>query len=401
MVPHKIFNDPVYGFVTVNKGILMDVLNHPWVQRLRRIRQLGMTDYVYPGALHTRFQHAMGAMHLMQSAVTVLRSKGIPITHEESEAAQAAILMHDIGHGPFSHVMEHVLLPFHHEELSAALMKALNHQFDGRLSMALDIFNGHYEKPFLHQLVSGQLDMDRLDYLNRDSFFTGVHEGVIGYDRIITMLHVHDGHLVVEEKGIYSIEKFLIARRLMYWQVYLHKTVLSAEKMLICFFERLRHLYRNGQIQPRSDLIRKMMDFTQEGKHSPDEMLEDFTRLDDHDVIQEIKYHRQAPDYLLGFLANSLLDRRLFQVTLSRDQPSESMMADVRARLQDAYAHLTQDWQGLLLTGVEVASAYKEHEGEILILRKNGTIVPFSEETDAPIQERTTGKYYVIHPKLG
>ncbi|MDO8369078.1 MAG: HD domain-containing protein, partial [Saprospiraceae bacterium] len=224
MIPRKkIFNDPVYGFVSVPHGILLDLIDHPYFQRLRRIRQLGLTSYVYPGALHTRFHHAIGALHLMQQAIETLRQKGADITTEEAEGACIAILLHDIGHGPFSHALEHSLTDMHHEELSSLFMEDLNRQFEGRISLAINIFRDQYPKKFLHQLVSGQLDMDRMDYLNRDSFFTGVSEGVISYDRIITMLDIHDGELVVEEKGIYSIEKFLIARRLMYWQVYLHK----------------------------------------------------------------------------------------------------------------------------------------------------------------------------------
>ncbi|MFM8370842.1 MAG: HD domain-containing protein, partial [Bacteroidota bacterium] len=220
----KIFNDPVYGFVSVPGGLLLGLIDHPFFQRLRRIRQLGLAPFVYPGALHTRFHHALGALHLMQESIETLRQKGVLITDEEAEAACAAILLHDIGHGPFSHALEHTLVEMHHEQISLWIMEELNKQFDGKLELAISIFNDQYPKKFLHQLVSGQLDMDRMDYLNRDSFFTGVSEGVIGYDRIIKMLDVHDGQLVVEEKGIYSVEKFLIARRLMYWQVYLHKT---------------------------------------------------------------------------------------------------------------------------------------------------------------------------------
>jgi len=230
MASTKIFNDPVYGFVSIPYGIIFELVEHPYFQRLRRIKQLGLTHYVYPGALHTRFHHALGALHLMTQAVEVLRSKKVDISEEEAEAVMIAILLHDIGHGPFSHTLESTLINVHHENISTLFMEQLNEEFNGKLDLTIQIFEDQYEKKFLHQLVSGQLDMDRMDYLNRDSFFTGVHEGVIGYDRIIKMLNVVDGELVVEEKGIYSIEKFLIARRLMYWQVYLHKTVLSAEQ---------------------------------------------------------------------------------------------------------------------------------------------------------------------------
>jgi len=238
MNKRKIFNDPVYGFVTITYDILFDLIEHPYFQRLRRIKQVSLTNYVYPGALHTRFHHALGALHLMGGAIDVLRSKDVEITEEEARAVSIAILLHDIGHGPFSHTLEHTLVNVPHEEISIRFMQRLNEIFEGKLALAIRIFKDEYPKKFLHQLISGQLDMDRMDYLNRDSFFTGVSEGVIGYDRIIKMLAVKDGKLVVEEKGIYSIEKFLIARRLMYWQVYLHKTVLAAEQMLVKMLRR-------------------------------------------------------------------------------------------------------------------------------------------------------------------
>jgi len=250
MSKSKIFNDPVYGFVSVPYGLLFNLVEHRWFQRLRRIKQVSLTHYVYPGALHTRFHHALGALHLMQQAIEVLRSKGAYISDQEAEAVSAAILLHDIGHGPFSHTLEHTLVRAHHEALSLLFMEQLNQELGGALDMTIRIFRDQYPKRFLHQLVSGQLDMDRMDYLNRDSFFTGVHEGVIGYDRIIKMLAIQNDELVVEEKGIYSIEKFLIARRLMYWQVYLHKTVLSAEQMLVQTLRRAKDLVRAGELVP-------------------------------------------------------------------------------------------------------------------------------------------------------
>lgn len=401
MAPHKIFNDPVYGFITVPRGLLMELVEHPWFQRLRRIRQLGMTDFVYPGALHTRFQHALGAMHLMRSTIELLRSKGVVISDAEAESAQAAILLHDIGHGPFSHVLEKTLLPYHHETLSRCIMAEMNRTLGGRLSLALDIFEGKAAQPFLHQLVSGQLDMDRMDYLNRDSFFTGVHEGVIGYDRILKMLHVADGRLVVEEKGVYSIEKFLIARRLMYWQVYLHKTVLVAEKMLVLFFRRLTAHYREGRIEPQSPVLRAILDFPHQGDADPVAILPEFTRLDDFDIIQEIKFHRASPDYILRLVANALLDRRLFQIRLDRQPPDAGLYSTIRAALEATYAPHTPDWEELLLSGTEESHAYHGGDEEILILKKNGKVVPYSEETDSPIQERINRKYYLIWPRSG
>lgn len=398
MAAHKIFNDPVYGFVTIPRGLLMDLVEHPWFQRLRRIRQLGMTDFVYPGALHTRFQHALGALHLMQSAVEVLRTKGVEITDEESEAVQVAILLHDIGHGPFSHVLEHSLLPFHHEEISLAIMDTLNKEMGGKLSLAIRIFKGTYEKPFLQQLVSGQLDMDRMDYLNRDSFFTGVHEGVIGYDRIIKMLQVVDGRLVVEEKGVYSIEKFLIARRLMYWQVYLHKTVLVAEKMLVMFLHRLAALNRSKTLAITSPLLSQIFAFPEKKFDSPHEILPIFTMLDDHDILQEIKAHRNSPDFILKLLAEGLLDRKLFKVILDRNPPIPEDLELLKDQIAAKYGALTPDWASLLISGTEASRAYLSGKDEILILKKNGLLVPYSEETDAPITEKMTEKYYTIYP---
>jgi HD superfamily phosphohydrolase len=400
MAPHKIFNDPVYGFVTVPRGILLDLVEHPWFQRLRRIRQLGMTDYVYPGALHTRFQHALGSLHLMRSAVDVLRNKNISISPEESEAVQIAILLHDIGHGPFSHVLENTLLPYHHETLSRCIMAELNRQMDQRLTMALSIFEGSYPKPFLHHLVSGQLDMDRMDYLNRDSFFTGVHEGVIGYDRIVKMLSVVDDQLVVEEKGVYSIEKFLIARRLMYWQVYLHKTVLAAEKMLIMLFQRLARLYREGTVMPQSPILRNILDFSPSPNADPVDILPEFTRLDDHDIIQEIKILRDSPDFLLRYVANCLLDRHLFRVRLDRQEMKPQDLDAIRQQLHDSFSNQTPEWEQLLMTGIEESHAYQQGAEEILILKKNGVVLPYSEETDSPIQERITRKYFAIYPRI-
>lgn len=399
MAAHKIFNDPVYGFVTIPRGILMDLVEHPWFQRLRRIRQLGMTDFVYPGALHTRFQHALGALHLMQSTIDVLRSKDVNITPEEAEAVQIAILLHDIGHGPFSHVLEHTLLPYHHEELSQAIMSALNDEFDGRLDLALTIFAGTYSKPFLHQLVSGQLDMDRMDYLNRDSFFTGVHEGVIGYDRIVKMLHVVDGKLVVEEKGVYSIEKFLIARRLMYWQVYLHKTVLAAEQMLILVMERLARMHRNGQRPAVSPTLKAILDFPTDRSLPVQSIMSEYTRLDDIDILHELKELRHSDDFLLQFLANALLDRRLFKVYLDRQPPSEELLAIAQRTTKENFGHQTNDWAQLIITGQEESKAYLEGDDEILILKKSGQLIPYSDETDSPIRERITKKYFLIYPR--
>lgn len=333
---NKIVNDPVYGFVGIPYGIVFDLIEHPYFQRLRRIKQLGLTHYVYPGALHTRFHHALGALHLMTQAVEVLRAKGVDITETEAEAVSIAILLHDIGHGPFSHTLEHTLMAVHHEEISSLFMKQLNKEFEGKLTLAISIFNDDYEKPFLHQLVSGQLDMDRMDYLNRDSFFTGVHEGVIGYDRIIKMLCVKDGELMVEEKGIYSIEKFLIARRIMYWQVYLHKTVLSAEQMLIRLLRRAKELAQQGAQLSVSPSLQFFLsnnftatDFRDQSKT----LLNHFARLDDIDIMSAAKSFMDHDDKLLSYLAASLVNRHLFKLKLKTEAFDSGYVRYVKKRV--------------------------------------------------------------------
>lgn len=395
---NKIFNDPVYGFVSVPHGILLDLIDHPYFQRLRRIRQLGLSSYVYPGALHTRFHHALGALHLMQYAIDTLRQKGTDISPEEAEAACVAILLHDIGHGPFSHALEHILADMHHEDISNLFMDDLNQQLDGRLTMAILIFRDHYPKKFLHQLVSGQLDMDRMDYLNRDSFFTGVSEGVIGYDRIIKMLDVHDGELVVEEKGRYSIEKFLIARRLMYWQVYLHKTGVAAEKMLIHTLLRARELALNGTSLevPRHlgwFLYRKPGEKTE-----PAEMLSHFSKLDDHDVTAAIKYWSEAGDFTLAFLSKGLLDRRLFRLEWHTEPVSPEYTAQVNQNVLEKTGNQAI-LEHLVYTGAESNRAYDDSKEQIKILFKNGQVLPIDQCSDVPLYTQLVTKYFICYPK--
>ncbi|HLP92983.1 MAG TPA: HD domain-containing protein [Saprospiraceae bacterium] len=394
----KIFNDPVYGFVSVPRGILLDLIDHPFFQRLRRIRQLGLSSFVYPGALHTRFHHALGALHLMQEAIETLRQKGVDISPDEAEGACAAILLHDIGHGPFSHALEHSLAALHHEELSHLFMERLNREFHGQLDLAIRIFRDDYPKKFLHQLVSGQLDMDRMDYLNRDSFFTGVSEGVIGYDRIIKMLAVHDGELVVEEKGIYSIEKFLIARRLMYWQVYLHKTGVSAEKMLIHALRRARELSLSGV---SLEVPRHLGWFLfREPDSNPDaeEMLAHFSKLDDNDLTAAIKYWSEAEDFTLSFLCKGLLDRKLFRLEWHTAPVEESHVQSIRERI-------TQKWgkeailEHLLYTGSESNRAYNDTREQIKILFKDETVKPIDQCSDVPMYTQLVTKYFVCYPK--
>ncbi|MBK6902176.1 MAG: HD domain-containing protein [Saprospirales bacterium] len=398
----KIFNDPVYGFVSVPYGILFDLVEHPFFQRLRRIKQVSMTHYVYPGALHTRFHHALGAMHLMTQAIEELRSKGTEITEEEAEAARIAILLHDIGHGPFSHTLEHTLINITHEELSLLFMQQLNEEFGGALNLAISIFTGEYPKKFLHQLISGQLDMDRMDYLNRDSFFTGVYEGVIGYDRIIKMLAVFEDELVVEEKGIYSIEKFLMARRLMYWQVYLHKTVLSAEQMLIATLKRAKALSREGvelQVPPSMQFfLRNEFSATDFQQRRP-ELLRHFARLDDYDIFSALKAFIEGPDPLLAYLSECIVDRRLFKLELQNQPFSEEYKEQIQSCIRKKFDFAESGLSHLFLEGEERNNTYSIARDEIKILFKNRKVLPFSECSDVNIPSGIVTKYYIGYPK--
>ena len=319
----KIFNDPVYGFVSVPYEIIFDLIEHPYFQRLRNIKQLGLTHLVYPGALHTRFHHALGAMHLMSIALETLKNKGVKITEEESKAVTIAILLHDIGHGPFSHALESCIVPsIHHEDLSILLMKRLNIEFKGALTLAIEIFENKYDKKFLHQLVSGQLDMDRMDYLNRDSFYTGVSEGVIGFDRILKMICVIDDQLVIEEKGIYSIEKFLIARRLMYWQVYYHKTVISAEQLLVKVLRRAKEISVQGKVlfaTPSFSFLLKNNPSADDFK-GDERYLDAFANIDDHDIYSAIKVWTNDEDVILSKLCTELINRRLYSIEIQNEK---------------------------------------------------------------------------------
>jgi HD superfamily phosphohydrolase len=394
----KIFNDPVYGFVSVPYGLLFDLIEHPYFQRLRRIRQLGLTSYVYPGALHTRFHHALGALHLVREALKVLSDKGARITDAECEAVCVAILLHDIGHGPYSHALEHTLIDLHHEELSQLFMEALNRQFGGRLALALEIFSDRYPKKFLHQLVSGQLDMDRVDYLNRDSFFTGVSEGVIGYDRIIKMLAEQDGELVVEEKGIYSIEKFLIARRLMYWQVYLHKTSVAAEQMLIHLLRRARTLAREGVDLEAPRDLRWFLYRSESERPEPAEVLTHFARLDDTDITSALKYWSDAEDFTLAYLSRSLLDRRLFRLEWHNVPIDPAYVDRIRRRTAETFGPVPGS-EHLVFTGRESNRAYDDAKDQIKILFKNGNVLPITECSDVPLFTGMVTKYFICYPK--
>ncbi|MEP6710868.1 MAG: HD domain-containing protein [Ferruginibacter sp.] len=388
---HKIINDPVYGFITIDDDLINQVISHPYYQRMRRINQMAMAYLVYPGAVHTRLHHSLGAYHLMCSALNELKIKGIEITNEEQQAAEIAILLHDIGHGPFSHALENVLIEgMHHEEISLLLIKELNIQFDGRLQMALDIFTDIYPKQFLHQLVTGQLDVDRMDYLTRDSFFTGVNEGAIGYDRILKMLTVHNGELMVEEKGIYSIEKFLVARRLMYWQVYLHKTVLSAEQMLQRIVKRAKLVKAVCQEPLNSFINEEIKNIT----------LQQFCNIDDFDVVMAIKGWCIHPDIVLSTLCSGIIDRNLLKVKYFSTPVDETLLAEKKAAIVSKLNISEQDASWLAFTGEASSSTYNFEDEHIHILFKDGTVKDISEVDNALINENLKGKvkkYYICY----
>lgn len=382
----KIFNDPVYGFVTVPSDLLFDLIEHPYFQRLRRIKQLGMADFVYPGALHTRFHHALGAMHLMNQALQTIQSKGTLIFDAEMEAAQIAILLHDIGHGPFSHVLEYTILnDVHHEHISQLLMHELNKEFDGKLSLAIDMFNGTYEREFFHQLISSQLDMDRMDYLNRDCFFTGVAEGTIGVDRIIKMLNVIDNQLVVEEKGLLSVENFLNARRLMYWQVYLHKTSICAETMLIQIINRARELANNGSnvfATPNFEKFLKndvsLIDF-----QTNSEFLESFTKLDDFDILASIKVWQNHNDVVLSKLCQDFLNRNLYKIIISDKEIDQEIIQNIELELLNNGIS-RENLKYFLIQGEVSNKGYVSGDENINILTKAKGVIDIADASDLP-----------------
>lgn len=381
----KIINDPVYGFITIPDEIIFDILEHPHMQRLRRIMQLGLSHLVYPGANHTRFHHVLGAMHLMSEAVATIRRKGHEISVEEERAVCLAILLHDIGHGPFSHALEYdIVCGVSHEKISSFFIEELSKEFNGQLDMALLIFENKYSKPFLHQLVSSQLDMDRLDYLNRDSFYSGVSEGIIGTDRLIEMLNVRDGQLVLEEKGIYSIEKFIVARRLMYWQVYLHKTVVASEFMLIHALRRAKFLAKKGENVFASPALAFFMkqDITENDFHQRKEVLENFAQLDDYDIWSAIKVWQSHPDIILSQLSKCLVNRKLFKIVISKEPFSEERIAAERKRVQDAYRLSNDEVDYFVYSDILTNKAYNQDKQNINLLMKNGEIIDLTKASD-------------------
>lgn len=385
MNKRKIINDPVYGFITIPFDLVFDLMQHPFFQRLRRIRQLGLTHYVYPGALHTRFHHALGAMHLMVLAIDVIRSKGHTITEQEAEAACCAILLHDVGHSPFSHALENSLVRgIPHEQMGVLMMHELNNVFEGKLQMAIDIFNDHYPKKFLHQLISGQLDMDRLDYLMRDSFYTGVSEGVISFDRIIKMLNVFNDELAIDIKGIYSIEKFIVARRLMYWQVYLHKTVLAAENQLINVLKRAKYLVQNGEklfATPALDLFLKE-DFTEISFRKTPELLTVYASLDDYDIFSSIKVWSKHDDFILSRLSIGLVERQLYKIKIQRNAFDESDIKLLKLKVENTFGVSADDAAYFVFTKSIANNAYNPQEENINILFKDNTIKDIANASD-------------------
>jgi HD superfamily phosphohydrolase len=403
-VKQTVINDPVYSFITIPNTLIYDIINHRYFQRLRYIRQLGLASFVYPAAQHTRFQHALGAMHLMHKALTTLRNKGIEISKEEMESAQIAILLHDIGHGPFSHALEETLIRnIKHESISYLFMDKLNEHFQGALTLALKIFRNSYERKFFHQLVSSQLDVDRLDYLHRDCFFTGVHEGNIGVDRIIAMLNVKNDSLVIEEKGILSVENFLNARRLMYWQVYLHKTAVSTERMLVNIIRRAQILSRAGTaIEGSNALLTFLNTDTNLNDFKEDQqLLERYGELDDHDIWGAMKNWRNNADPILSTLVNMLLERKLFQIKLGNDLIRKSEVENLRQTISQQYDVLLADTSYLFSHGTISNEAYTEGQ-QINILKNTGETLDIAQASDLPnikALSKIVKKNYLCWPK--
>ncbi|HOR40223.1 MAG TPA: HD domain-containing protein [Paludibacteraceae bacterium] len=398
----KIINDPVFGFINIPGTLLYNLLQHPYVQRLTRIKQLGLSSYVYPGAQHTRFQHSLGAMYLMTEAIKTLKSKGISISQHETEAACAAILLHDVGHGPFSHALEGMIIPhLSHEEITLRIMQKINKEYEGKLDLALEIFQNTYHKTFLHQLVSGQLDMDRLDYLRRDSFFTGVTEGNIGSARIIKMLNIKNDTLVVEAKGIYSIENFLMNRRLMYWQVYFHKTAFAIEKMLIKTIERAKIIAKQDSTLFGTPSL--LFFLRQEDNLTNDSALDLFLNLDDTDIMCSIKQWINHPDTILSTLSYGIIHRKLFKIEVSNEPFSK---AKIEAKTTEIAQHLgINHMDAAYFVSVNDVSInmYHNNEDSITILHKDGSIKPISQTSDMldiRILSREVTKYYFSYYKI-
>ncbi len=406
MIDAKIINDPVFGFIKIPHGVLLDVVQHPLMQRLTRIKQLGLANAVYPAAQHTRFQHSIGAFHLMSEAITSLTQKGIFIFDSEAEAVEAAILMHDIGHGPFSHVLENTLITgISHEEISLMMMEQINREMNGALNLALKIFKDEYPKHFLHQLISSQLDMDRLDYLRRDCFFTGVNEGNIGSARIIKMLNVVDDQLVVESKGIYSIENYLTSRRLMYWQVYLHKTAVAYEKVLVNTLLRAKRLAREGKDVFAPPCLKYFLynDVNGEMFRNDPEALSNYGQLDDNDIWSAMKVWAQSNDKILSMLAKDMLDRNIFKVEVSNEPITAEREEMLREQLSQAFGISKEETNYLFSVNTIQKDMYDVNDDRISILFKDGTtkdIAESSEILNVGLLSKKIRKYYLCYQRF-
>ncbi len=401
----KIFNDPVYGFVTIPDERIFDLVEHKYFQRLRRIKQLGLTHLVYPGALHTRFQHSLGAMYLMTKALNELRFKGHDISEEELISTAIAILLHDIGHGPYSHALENSIVDeVTHEDISGIFMKNLDAEFAGTVSNAIDIYNGKHPKKYLTKLIAGQFDMDRLDYLKRDSFFTGVAEGTVNYEWLLSMINIHDGRLVIEEKGIYSVEKFLTARRLMYWQVYLHKTVLVAEYTIMKVLKRARELSMNGVrlfATPSLEFFLNRTTTLEDFENEP-EVLKHFAQLDDYDISAAMKVWCGHEDYILSFLSKSIVNRRLLKIKLESEKFDANLIEEVRNAAKKKYGISDKEVDYLVINDKTTNYIYKQSSGKIDILKKTGEVVDITsvaEQLNISVLNKPSTKYFLCYPK--
>ena len=399
----KILNDPVYGFITLNRGILLDLIDHPYFQRLSRIKQLGLTYLVYPGAHHTRFHHAVGAAYLMKQALSTFKELGVNIQREEERGALIAILLHDIGHGPYSHALEHSFLSgVSHENVSEIFMRKLDEQYSGELSLAIQIFRNQYHKKFLHQLVSSQLDMDRLDYLKRDSFFTGVSEGVVSNQRIIKMFDIVDDEILIKEKGIYSIEKFIVARRLMYWQVYLHKTVLSAEFLLAKIISRARELLCNGEklfVTPELNIF--LTKNISKSELEQEVYLNAFASLDDNDIMTCIKVWMQSKDIVLSRLASMLIERKLLKVKISNNSFDDEQVNEIRKIHQKELGMNDHEIKYFVFQEQMINNAYDPRKDTIKIKYKDGTVKDITDASDnlnVSALAKPVTKYYLFAP---
>ena len=400
----KIFNDPIYGFITIPNTLIYDLIQHPYFQRLRRISQMGLTYLVYPGAHHTRFHHALGCMHIMGKAIQSLRFKGIEISDDEENALLIAILLHDIGHGPFSHAMENSIVEsVHHEEISLLFMNQLNIEFDGKLALAIKIFKGEYHRPFMYQLISSQLDMDRMDYLKRDSYYTGVTEGNISSERIIQMMNVVDDYLVIEEKGIYSVEKFLVARRLMYWQAYFHKTSVVAEIILTKILKRAKELTQRGQQLECSKPLAYFLNNKVTLENFDAEVLNIFSQLDDVDVMAAMKAWQFHDDFVLSALSKMIINRDLLKIQMSEDKPDKDKLNLLRDKFQEMVNLPDKDVDYFVFKGKLKNQAYSNNSEPIRIVKKDKTVedvIEASDQLHLKALSKQVTKYYICFPKV-